>query len=312
MEVKMEEKKEYIDTTIGAFQFRNSYMIEIIIDQNIHSLMEYAFQNCYNLRTILLPNSIQHIKTGCFSNCRSLKYFNIPPISIIEKETFEGCESLEHVCIPDTIVKICDRAFRFCRSLNFIKLPPKLLFIGEECFAYCIQLYDIHISSIHRIGNCAFLNSGLKELILPKLDITIWIRYGAFSECRSLVKVEIYNALLQNNVFQNCVSLKSIKCCNLEHSDSFRNCNNIELIQYKYMTIMRVKSDEDCMKSLGECIETFSIHDKKQMFKILKETYHLIDTNISLTSLFAIQKYIYTHKRNFQSAYLIIDSCLKN
>lgn len=89
-------------------------------------ISESAFEDCYSLRKIKLPNNI----------------------SIVEDFAFAECESLRSIHLPNNVTSIGESAFRRCRKLEQITIGENIKNIGTECFAYCKRLSRIYFKSI--------------------------------------------------------------------------------------------------------------------------------------------------------------------
>ena len=51
---------------------------EIIIEDGVTAISEFAFLNCFFLKEITLPNSLKSIGRGAFYGCRSLEGIVLP------------------------------------------------------------------------------------------------------------------------------------------------------------------------------------------------------------------------------------------
>ena len=59
-----------------------------------------GFENCQNLKEIVLPDSTSFVYDGCFKNCKNIEKFTFPPkIWGIGANMFEGCVNLKEVAI---------------------------------------------------------------------------------------------------------------------------------------------------------------------------------------------------------------------
>ena len=58
----------------------------------------YAFENCFSLYMVSLPDRITIIPQGLFSKCSQLTYISIPTsVRTVEDDAFYGCSSLAEV-----------------------------------------------------------------------------------------------------------------------------------------------------------------------------------------------------------------------
>lgn len=96
-----------------------------------------AFQYCYALTSITIPDGITSIGMYAFSQCRSLTNITIPDsVTTISSRAFDGCCALASVTISSSINNISTRAFYNCTSLRqcIVKaeVPP---YIASDAFA---------------------------------------------------------------------------------------------------------------------------------------------------------------------------------
>ena len=94
------------------------------------TLQNSAFQNCTNLVSITIPNSVTAIKRKVFQGCTSLVSVTISNgVMNIRASAFEGCTSLTSITIPESVTQIGEFAFLDCTSLTFVECksitPPK-------------------------------------------------------------------------------------------------------------------------------------------------------------------------------------------
>ena len=93
----------------------------------------------------------------------------------------------DSVHLPNTIVSISNDAFRECRSLKSVKWS----------------------SSLQRIGEHAFVSTGLTSLVLPSSVKTLG--YDCFAQCGDLVDVEISDVkIIPQTCFSGCDSLERV------------------------------------------------------------------------------------------------------
>ena len=73
---------------------------------------ENAFWNCYELKSLSLPNSLIKINDCAFTNCQKLENLVLPKkLAYIGKDAFSSCNNLYKVIIPISVTYIGESAF---------------------------------------------------------------------------------------------------------------------------------------------------------------------------------------------------------
>ena len=168
---------------IGSYAFANNEALEeIVFGPQVEKILNNAFVNCINLRSIKFERKgkagIVYIADAAFSGCERLRSFELPDtLRSIGSAAFTGCSSLGHIEIPDSVVSIGEAAFAGCTELSITKLPKDLkviesnvfsqvafvcdlpesvLIIKEEAYEYCFPR-DFYVpKSVKYIGRNAF------------------------------------------------------------------------------------------------------------------------------------------------------------
>ena len=96
---------------------------------------------------VILPDTIQLIGEGAFSEMTSLKEINIPiGVQEIGAYAFKGSCSLKSLIIPATVEKIGKDAASYCNSLEKVSLGEGIKDIGQGAFWHCKNLREVRIS----------------------------------------------------------------------------------------------------------------------------------------------------------------------
>ncbi len=102
-----------------------------------------AFNGCYNIRTVNLPEGITEIGNSAFCNV----YFteiNLPStLKSIGNDAFNYCNDLVSISIPEGVTSLGDYVFRSCQNLQKIELPNSLTKIGERIVQNCNSLISV-------------------------------------------------------------------------------------------------------------------------------------------------------------------------
>ena len=100
----------FLEEIIIPSKYKN-YTVTEIYGDNVKS----GFEECYNLRKIIIPDTI----------------------TTIGNYAFYGCFNLTDVIIPDSVTKIGNYAFLGCESLETIFISRFVKEMGEEVFQNC-------------------------------------------------------------------------------------------------------------------------------------------------------------------------------
>lgn len=143
---------------------------EVVIEEGITTIGDYAFYECANLTSVTLPYSITSIGKGAFYGCSGLTSITLPnSITSIEDWAFTRCDSLTSIILPDSVTSIGEGIFYRCENLNEITLPSELKSIPDFAFRDCFALKNIELpNGLISIGQRAFCDCrGLTSMTIP-------------------------------------------------------------------------------------------------------------------------------------------------
>lgn len=182
-----------IGTTVDVIygnvnNFYNRARIQRVeIGNNVASIGNYAFLQCYSLVSITIPNSVTGIARSAFSYCYTLHHITIPnSVTIIGESAFNNNYGIKTITIPNSVTNIDINAFYNCYGLEIITIPDSVTSIGKGAFAYCNSLKTLIIpDSVITIGEGALDNAySLTSLTVPDSVTTIGVT--AFRSCNGM------------------------------------------------------------------------------------------------------------------------------
>ena len=187
----MKDYTNYNSSDSQSPVFGNDTIKNVVIEDGVTSIGNYAFWSCSSLTSITIPKSVTSIGDRAFYNCSSLTSITIPKsVTSIGANAFERCSSLTSITIPDSVISIGASVFEECRNLSSITLSNNITSIGDSAFELCNKLSSITLSNnITSIGNWAFHGCPLTSITIP--DSVTSIGAMAFYSCSNLQTISL-------------------------------------------------------------------------------------------------------------------------
>lgn len=201
--------------TVPSGLFRNSKKLVGVnllkptsSDSNtICRVLDYAFENCSNLKQIYIGDHIGAIYEGAFAGTgitsvsipetvyfNSDKQFkgckNLIGVTLscpnVPDYIFSDCNSIEGVTINNTVRKIGNYAFYGCSLIKEVVLPEGLTSVGDNAFNFTANLTKVVIpNSLTSFGASIFSKNATVETLVINKSTTD----GTFSQNLNLKKV---------------------------------------------------------------------------------------------------------------------------
>ena len=121
---------------IGGFAYymKGTCPPEIKVKDGTTAIADFAFYDCYTLRSVLIPDSV----------------------TSIGKYSFNSCSALTSVVMGNSVSNISDSAFYNCSSLTSVTVPDSVSIIGDNAFGY---IYNDRFKKIDGFTIYGFMNS---------------------------------------------------------------------------------------------------------------------------------------------------------
>jgi len=190
----------------------------------VTNIGQYAFQCCYSLTSVTIPQGVTSIGQNAFERCSNLTSITIPQsVTSIGRTAFLLCSGLTSITIPQGVTSIEQTAFSLCSGLKSITIPESVMSIGDGAFFGCRCLnsinVDINNSEYTSLDGVLFNKAktilvacpGARSSINIPPEVTS-IGYGAFSYCSGLTSINIPQGVISigPHAFYSCRGLKSI------------------------------------------------------------------------------------------------------
>ena len=214
----------------------------------VTSIGEYAFMDCVELTSVIIPESVTSIGEGAFKGCSNLAEITLPFVG--SSKTANGgfdqvfgyifgytiINSDEDLPIPGAtgiyMTSNLDKIYGYYIPISLKSVTITGGNIPEYAFYGCTQLTEIKMSdNVTSIGGGAFWScSGLNSINIP--NKVQKIGQHMFSGCSSLKNITIPDSVtsIEYAAFENCTGLTSIvipKSVVKIGERVFSGCNNL-------------------------------------------------------------------------------------
>ena len=271
-----------------------------VIPKSVRKFANDAFNGCFALTSINIPNGMTVIPSRLFSGCKSLTSVSIPnSVTYIGYSAFRGCSSLSSVVIPSSVTRIENEAFYGCSNLRSVVIPSSVTEIGEEIFSNCRNLQSITITAnsldeyTKSSVNELLYNAKVKQPRVLVIDgkeitdfvvsctdtdvkasafvgypnITITITTNSVEEyCRSTINKQLYDANV-NNPRKLLINGQEVKDLVIPGSvdkiarDAFRGITSIQSVVWEISDYSDEKSCNHIFESIASGIKSFVFTD---------------------------------------------------
>ena len=256
-----------------------------IIPEGTEFIDSCAFEDCKELTSVVIPNSVTRISWNAFNGCTGLKSIVVPnSVTEIGSRAFRGCTGLNNFIIPESVKRIDLSAFSGCTGITSIVIPKSVNFISwYSSFFGCKNLTSIVVAEGNETydsrENCNAiietrenaLIAGCKASVIPS-SVTK-IKRNAFSEVGLSSFVVPDNIVsINNEAFSNNDELQTItigKYVNIIGEDVFKNCDNLKKVVLKVTDPSQIQIERGV--ELGGYQATLCVPDEKGVLAAYKK-----------------------------------------
>ena len=138
--------------------FSNTSLISLNIGNDVKTIPQYAFADCYYLENVTIGENVETIAKNAFAYCTNIASIEIPDsVKSIEKNAFADCYYLKNLTIGNGVTTIGEFAFGLCVALEDLTIGNSVTTIEETAFCWCDNLKSVTLSnSVKTIGIGAF------------------------------------------------------------------------------------------------------------------------------------------------------------
>lgn len=219
-----------------CFRF-NEEITAITVLEGVLRIHDEAFQQCVNLRSVVLPNSLECIEEYAFDNCESLKTIVLGGVTQVGVGVFSRCKSLEQVCFPQGLLFIGENTFRGCMSLKKVEIPSTVAKMFDRDYMSVPDTCVVSVSKTETTLTENELREQAAELKLTKSGINSFhiqtAGHVVIPEYLTAEDGTFYRVTeIGSGTFYNCTELKTIalpSSVRTIETGAFMGCTEAEL-----------------------------------------------------------------------------------
>lgn len=276
-----EIKKEDIEggIAIPQYLFQDCKdLVSVALPNTITSIEKYAFENCSNLIDISLNEGLEKIDVGALRDCKNITSIKLPStLKSLGSQAFAHVY-LETLEIPDLVTTLPSQLFDSNSKLHTVKIGSGITSIDSFAFYNCNNIGNVYVKDLSQylrinlgariVGSTAagggklYVNGTLlQKFILPE-EITA-LKSHCLSRFNTITEVVLHNNLITigYGVFNEMKGLT-----NIEIPDSVTTIDNSVF----YMTSLKTIVLGSGITSIGTYMIRYS--DKLELIKIRATT----------------------------------------
>lgn len=130
------------------YPFQGCTPEEIVFGEAWTEIPSYLYYDKTALKAVTLPETVEKIAVGAFSQCNSLTSVNFPAsLKEIGQSAFSGCAALSEIALNEGLEIIGFEAFKGCAGPEKLVIPGTVQIIGGGAFREIVNVKDIEIQT---------------------------------------------------------------------------------------------------------------------------------------------------------------------
>ncbi len=244
----------------------------IIVDDNICTIGDRAFNNCVGLESISLPDTIMVCGTDVFVNSTNEILLTVRGVDgIVDANIYKAkTAGIGYVVFDDNVASIGAFAFADGSTIKSVVINNAES-IGDHAFEECKLIPEIVLpDTVREIGAYAFYNcNSMASINIP--DGVPTINSHTFFGCASLLKVNLPDSVkrIEDYAYYGCVLINELtlgNSVNFIGEYAFYNCNKVAAViipetvvtieDYAFRGCTSIKEIylPDSVSTLGDCV----------------------------------------------------------
>ena len=170
-------------TKIGDYAFSQcKNLTSVIIPSNVTSIGAAAFQECSLLTSVSLPDTLTEMGSAAFAQCGNFSGGITIPGSLTEIPyfAFSSCAAIGNVTISEGVARLLSDCFYNTPLTGSVQLPSTITAIGDRAFgsdtAGTEGTIVLHIAAATppTLGTAAFGTSRFAKIVVPDSAVTAY------------------------------------------------------------------------------------------------------------------------------------------
>ena len=148
----------YINDMLYRYKGKMPPVAHIDVRKGTTKICNGAFDSCFQLKSVHLPDGLITIDRYAFYYCLALRVINIPnTVKYIKCYAFNHCKTLMDISIPSSVIEIGYEAFDFTFWKN--NLPDGCVYVNDTLYGYKYNGWEKP-----KTDNCLIIKEGITRV----------------------------------------------------------------------------------------------------------------------------------------------------